>query len=198
LSSDVDSGALHAGGSTESPHGKMKARARLYQGAMPDVISIPFGSGHSSGGRWSAGMGENLIDSSRVAWIRSRVTRSEKNFCFPKENKEKITPKTSVKVKEGELTIPEFYDTVKSLHQVVDVDYFLPGCPPPTELILNAVNVIAENKLPEKGSVLRLKRAVRPTSALGTIPGNHTDPFVWWAQGIHTFFLLILSKRSIF
>jgi len=76
------------------------------------------------------------------------------------ENKEKITPKTSVKVKEGELTIPEFYDTVKSLHQVVDVDYFLPGCPPPTELIVNAVDAIANNKLPEKGAVLAPLKSV--------------------------------------
>lgn len=30
------------------------------------------------------------------------------------DNHEKITPKTSVKVKEGELTIPEIYDTVKA------------------------------------------------------------------------------------
>ncbi len=32
---------------------------------MPDVVSIPFGEGHTSGGRWSKGLGENpyrLID----------------------------------------------------------------------------------------------------------------------------------------
>ena len=49
----------------ESPKGKMKARARLYQGAMPEVVSIPFGEGHKSGGRWSKNLGENpyrLID----------------------------------------------------------------------------------------------------------------------------------------
>ena len=49
----------------ESPKGKVKVRARLYKGAMPDVVSIPFGLGHTSGGRWSKGLGENpyrLID----------------------------------------------------------------------------------------------------------------------------------------
>jgi len=49
----------------ESPKGKMKARARLYKGAMPEVVSIPFGEGHKSGGRWSKNLGENpyrLID----------------------------------------------------------------------------------------------------------------------------------------
>ncbi len=70
------------------------------------------------------------------------------------QNPDKILPKTSVKVKEGELTLPEFYDTVKSLDQVVDVDYFLPGCPPPTKLIIDALDAVVKNKLPEKGSVL--------------------------------------------
>jgi anaerobic selenocysteine-containing dehydrogenase len=49
----------------ESPKGKVKVRAKLYKGAMPDVVSIPFGEGHAAGGRWSKGLGENpcrLID----------------------------------------------------------------------------------------------------------------------------------------
>jgi len=43
----------------ESPKGKIKARAKLYKGAMPDVVSIPLGEGHRSGGRWSKDLGEN-------------------------------------------------------------------------------------------------------------------------------------------
>ncbi len=76
------------------------------------------------------------------------------------ENPEKHVPKTSVKVKEGDLTIPEFYDTLKPLHQVVDVDYFIPGCPPPPWMILDAFNAIVEGKLPAKGSVLAPLKAV--------------------------------------
>jgi len=68
-------------------------------------------------------------------------------------NPKKVVPKTSVKVKEGTLTLPEFYDTVKSLDQVVDVDYYLPGCPPTPDMIMEAVNAIAENKLPPKGTI---------------------------------------------
>jgi len=70
------------------------------------------------------------------------------------ENPEKVVPKTSTTVPEGTLTLPEFYDTVKTLDQVVDVDYYLPGCPPPVKLILQAVEAIAQNKLPPKGSVI--------------------------------------------
>lgn len=43
----------------ESPVGKIKVKARLYKGTMPDVVNIPFGQGHSSGGRWSKGIGQN-------------------------------------------------------------------------------------------------------------------------------------------
>jgi anaerobic selenocysteine-containing dehydrogenase len=49
----------------ESPTGKIKAMARLYKGAMPEVVNIPFGEGHRWGGRWSKNLGENpyrLID----------------------------------------------------------------------------------------------------------------------------------------
>lgn len=76
------------------------------------------------------------------------------------ENPKKITPKTSVKVKEGTLTLPEFYDTVKSLNQVVDVDYYLPGCPPTPDMIMTAVGAIVENKLPPKGSVIAPLKSV--------------------------------------
>lgn len=43
----------------ESPQGKIKAKARLYKGTLPDVVNIPFGQGHASGGRWSKGIGQN-------------------------------------------------------------------------------------------------------------------------------------------
>jgi len=75
-------------------------------------------------------------------------------------NPQAVTPKTTTKVAEGKLTLPEFYDTVKTLAQTVPVDYYLPGCPPPTKLIVAAVNAIASNNLPPKGSVLAPLKAV--------------------------------------
>jgi F420-non-reducing hydrogenase small subunit len=70
------------------------------------------------------------------------------------ENPEKITPQERITCDSGELTLPEFYDTVKALDQVIQVDYYLPGCPPPPDLIINAINDICKGELPEKGSVL--------------------------------------------
>jgi F420-non-reducing hydrogenase small subunit len=68
------------------------------------------------------------------------------------KNPESVTPRTSVKVKEGELRLPEFYDTVKTLAQTVDVDYFISGCPPPIPYIIEAFGAILGNNLPPKGS----------------------------------------------
>ncbi len=63
-------------------------------------------------------------------------------------------PSPTITVPEGELTLPVFYDSVKSLDQEIFVDYYLPGCSPPVQLIINAVMAILEGNLPPKGTVL--------------------------------------------
>jgi F420-non-reducing hydrogenase small subunit len=63
-------------------------------------------------------------------------------------------PITKMNVKEGDLTIPDFFDVVSPLDRVVEVDYYLPGCPPPVPIILDAINMIAKNTLPERKTVL--------------------------------------------
>jgi len=68
------------------------------------------------------------------------------------KNPESVTPKTRVKVKEGELELPEFYDTVKTLPQTVDVDYTISGCPPPIPSIISMFTAFINGNLPPKGS----------------------------------------------
>jgi len=70
------------------------------------------------------------------------------------DNKEKVFPQTSYKVPEGELTIPVFYETVKTLRQTVDVDYVIPGCPPEEKTTWMALEALIEGKLPPKGTVI--------------------------------------------
>ncbi len=56
---------------------------------------------------------------------------------------------------EGELELPEFFSSVQTLAQVVDVDYFIPGCPPEPHQVWNvAETLIQGGPLPSKGSVL--------------------------------------------
>jgi len=76
------------------------------------------------------------------------------------KNPESIAPKTHLKVKEGELELPEFYDTVKTLAQTVDVDYFLSGCPPPISCIAQAFEAFLSGNLPPKGVSLLPNKSI--------------------------------------
>jgi len=70
------------------------------------------------------------------------------------DNPQGILPQLTTQMPEGELTIPAFYDTVKTLAQTVDVDYFVPGCPPQPDRVWEALEAIIAGKLPPKGSVI--------------------------------------------
>jgi F420-non-reducing hydrogenase small subunit len=69
-------------------------------------------------------------------------------------NAEGVEPQPTTRVPEGEITIPRFYDTVMPLDFVVDVDYYVPGCPPTPKQIWNVVTAILAGNLPAKGSVV--------------------------------------------
>lgn len=87
-------------------------------------------------------------------WNKETIFRRAYHTTPSTENPEGTVPLEKVEVDGKELTLPSFYDTVYALNQVIDVDYYLPGCAPPRDLILNAVTAILEGKLPPKGSVL--------------------------------------------
>lgn len=63
-------------------------------------------------------------------------------------------PACKTAVKGGELTLPELFDTTRSLDQVVEVDYYVPGCPPSVPRIIEVIDAYLGGQLPEKGSVL--------------------------------------------
>lgn len=76
------------------------------------------------------------------------------------ENPDNIRPQYEWDTPEGlPIYIPAFYNSLKTLDQVVDVDYYMPGCPPEShqiaavvELVIKALN--GEAELPPKGSVI--------------------------------------------
>jgi len=43
----------------ESTVGRVKTRAKVYPGAQPDVVSMPFEQGHRAYGRWAKDRGAN-------------------------------------------------------------------------------------------------------------------------------------------
>jgi F420-non-reducing hydrogenase small subunit len=66
-----------------------------------------------------------------------------------------VFPQTHSKMTEGEIEIPEMWNTVKALDQVIDVEYYIPGCPPQPDKIWSVIEYILSGKpLPPKGSVL--------------------------------------------
>ncbi len=75
------------------------------------------------------------------------------------DNPDGILPQEVTKVAEGELTLPAFYHTVKSLDQTINVDYYLPGCPPEPHQIWAVLQVVVGallegNPLPPAGAIL--------------------------------------------
>jgi F420-non-reducing hydrogenase small subunit len=70
-----------------------------------------------------------------------------------------VRPLPEVTVPEGTLRLPHLWNTVRTLPQVVDVDYIVPGCPPqPAQIgtVVDAViDILSEGRpLPPKGTVL--------------------------------------------
>ena len=79
-------------------------------------------------------------------------------------NPEGIRPQTTVCQDGHTLTLPELSDEGRALHQIVDVDYYLPGCPPAVALIEKLLPVIAgflqTGELPPKGTVIASDKTV--------------------------------------
>ena len=86
-------------------------------------------------------------------------TPSSADFQAAYHKDKPVIPQTSTQVPEGEVTLPVLYDTVKSLDQVIDVDYSVPGCPPTQETIGKLLNALVDFvyngvPLPPKGTMI--------------------------------------------
>lgn len=69
-------------------------------------------------------------------------------------NPTKTRPQAKFVDQGREPVLPTLHNVVRSLDQVVDVDYYVPGCPPTPKLTKAAVTALLENRLPPKGSVI--------------------------------------------
>lgn len=75
------------------------------------------------------------------------------------DNPNGIRPQPNYTVPEGELHIPTLYPTLRTLDQVVDVDYYMPGCPPESQQISAVLDLVIQviqgkAQLPPKGAVI--------------------------------------------
>ena len=72
------------------------------------------------------------------------------------DNPQDIRPQIEYHPREGDLHIPYLFETVRTLDQVVRVDYYMPGCPPESPQIAAVVGLIiqalkGEAQLPPAG-----------------------------------------------
>ncbi|MHB1546641.1 MAG: NADH-quinone oxidoreductase subunit B family protein [bacterium] len=71
------------------------------------------------------------------------------------DNPAGVLPVPESEVPEGMLEIPRFYDTLRTLSQVVEVDYFIPGCPPEPKQIWKVIELVLSGApLPPRKSVI--------------------------------------------
>jgi F420-non-reducing hydrogenase small subunit len=75
------------------------------------------------------------------------------------DNPDNILPQPTYTVPEGELHIPTLYPLVRTLDQVIPVDYYMPGCPPESHQIAGVIDLVIQvlngkAELPATGSVI--------------------------------------------
>jgi F420-non-reducing hydrogenase small subunit len=75
------------------------------------------------------------------------------------DNPSNIRPQPYYTVPEGELHIPTLFPVVRTLDQVVPVDYYMPGCPPESHQIAAVIDLVIQvlegkAQLPPTGSVI--------------------------------------------
>jgi F420-non-reducing hydrogenase small subunit len=71
------------------------------------------------------------------------------------DNPDGTLPAPVTEVRPGmELHLPEVHDHLRTLGQVVDVDYTMPGCPPTDKQTWAVIEAIASGNLPPRGSVV--------------------------------------------
>ncbi len=101
---------------------------------------------------------------------------------FSSVNPDNVRPQSHYQAPEGELELPVLYDTVLTLDDVVDVDYYMPGCPPTTELINLFLDVVEKHvkegaELPPKGTVIASQKTLcdecKRKKDVTTIDGVH-------------------------
>ncbi len=80
--------------------------------------------------------------------------------CDSMEPAARQAPRESTVDAGHQLSLPRFYDSVLRLDQVIEVDYYLPGCPPTPETIETLMTGLLNRKLPAPGSVIGSTRSL--------------------------------------
>jgi F420-non-reducing hydrogenase small subunit len=96
----------------------------------------------------------------QLGGIPGLANLSDKKGIFQQVYGDGVTPQMLHQENGYSLSLPEFYDTVLALDRVIDVDYYVPGCPPTPNIIGAAVGALLGSDLPPKGTVLAPDQAL--------------------------------------
>ncbi|HEX54679.1 MAG: oxidoreductase [Candidatus Altiarchaeales archaeon] len=107
-------------------------------------ILVAFGSCAVSGGIPGLANIANREEIFRVVYKETAST----------DNPEFVTPQTIYDDGGHELTLPEFYDEVYALDEIVDVDIYMPLCPPTPKLIWTVIEAVVSGNIPPKGAII--------------------------------------------
>lgn len=71
-------------------------------------------------------------------------------------NPEGVTPQPETRTAHGTLRIPDFYEAVLRLKDIVPVDYEIPGCPPQADRVWEVIQAVAGGAVPANNGAVRV------------------------------------------
>jgi len=92
--------------------------------------------------------------------------------AFSVDNPAKIVPKKKTVVDGIELELPDVFPRLIPIDQAIDVDYYVPGCPPTADVTWKVIETLLSGKLPPKGSII----GASEKSLCDECPLNETKP----------------------
>lgn len=108
------------------------------------------------------------------------------------ENPENLRPQSTYDMPEGQIKIPTLFPILRTLDQVVDVDYYMPGCPPESHQIGAVIDLVVQvlqgkAEFPPKGAVIgagastvcddcKRTRGIKKIKKFDRIQLVHADP----------------------
>ncbi len=108
------------------------------------------------------------------------------------DNPQNLRPQPHFPAPEGEIRIPTLLPVLRTLDQVVEVDYYMPGCPPESHQIAAVLDLViaalqGKAQLPPKGAVIGAgnstvcdecprKRNIKKIKEFGRIQLSEADP----------------------
>ena len=90
----------------------------------------------------------------QLGGVHGLANLSGKEALFQTAYGDAVRPRTISRADGFLLDLPDFFDRVRAIGQVVEVDYYIPGCPPTSKIVGQALEALLAGKLPERGTVL--------------------------------------------